>query len=188
MNHLTHLSHSVSLHRQKDSFFTHFWVILSVYWPTMAQMTQMIHLGFSVKAKYSRTGSVPSDHARSGPPPPPPPECVNSVTTALFRLAQGVVYTVVNPSFFLLLFFFLQLHYIFHCTFVYRVIYRFWKKWLIITMRMVRDRVMYSAFWMPFSLKFHFHFTCIMRVQKKKKKKGDNPNWYPKADQISGST
>ena len=48
VNHLTHLSHSVSLHGQKDSFFTHFWVILSVYWPTMAQMSQMIHSGFSV--------------------------------------------------------------------------------------------------------------------------------------------
>ena len=41
---------SVSLHGQKDSFFTHFWVILSVYWPTMAQMSKMIHLGFSVRA------------------------------------------------------------------------------------------------------------------------------------------
>ena len=48
VNHLTHLSHSVLLHGQKHSFFTHFWVILSVYWPTMAQMSQMIHLGFSV--------------------------------------------------------------------------------------------------------------------------------------------
>ena len=34
VNHLTHLSHSVSQCGQKDSFFTHFWVILSVYWPT----------------------------------------------------------------------------------------------------------------------------------------------------------
>ena len=48
VNHLTHLSHSVSLHGQKDSFFTHFWVILTVYWPTMAQMSQMIHSSFSV--------------------------------------------------------------------------------------------------------------------------------------------
>ena len=47
VNHLTHLSHSVLLHGQKDSFFTHFWVILSLYWPTMVQMSQMIHLGFS---------------------------------------------------------------------------------------------------------------------------------------------
>ena len=48
MSHLTHLSHSGSLHGQKDSFFTHFWVTLSVYWPTTAQMSQMTHLGFSV--------------------------------------------------------------------------------------------------------------------------------------------
>ena len=48
MSHLTHLSKSGSLHGQKDSFFTYFWVILSVYWPTMAQMSQMTHLGFSV--------------------------------------------------------------------------------------------------------------------------------------------
>ena len=48
VNHLTHLSHSVSPHGQKDSFFTHFWVILSMYWPTMVQMSQMIHSGFSV--------------------------------------------------------------------------------------------------------------------------------------------
>ena len=34
---------------KKDSFVTHFWVILSVYWPTMAQMGQMIHSGFSVQ-------------------------------------------------------------------------------------------------------------------------------------------
>ena len=33
---------------KKDSFVTHFWVILSLYWPTMAQMSQMIHSGFSV--------------------------------------------------------------------------------------------------------------------------------------------
>ena len=52
MSHLTHLSHSGSLHRQKDSFFTYFWVILSVYWPTMAQMSQMTHLGFSVNIIY----------------------------------------------------------------------------------------------------------------------------------------
>ena len=52
MSHLTHLSHSGSLHGQKDSFFTYFWVILSVYWPTMAQMSQMTHLGFSVYKKY----------------------------------------------------------------------------------------------------------------------------------------
>ena len=49
MSHLTHFSHSGSLHGQKDSFFTYFWVILSVYWPTMALMSQMTHLGFSVK-------------------------------------------------------------------------------------------------------------------------------------------
>ena len=48
VNHLTHLSHSVSLHRQKESFLTHFWVILSVYWPTVAQMSQIIHSSFSV--------------------------------------------------------------------------------------------------------------------------------------------
>ena len=48
MSHLTYLSHSGSLHGQKDSFFTYFWVILSVYWPTVAQMSQMTHLGFSV--------------------------------------------------------------------------------------------------------------------------------------------
>ena len=48
VNHLTHLSHYVSLHGQKDSFSHIFWVILSVYWPTMSQMSQMIHLGFSV--------------------------------------------------------------------------------------------------------------------------------------------
>ena len=29
---------------KKDSFFTYFWVILSVYWSTMAQMSQMTHL------------------------------------------------------------------------------------------------------------------------------------------------
>ena len=33
---------------KKRLIFTHFWVILSVYWPTMAQMSQMIHSGFSV--------------------------------------------------------------------------------------------------------------------------------------------
>ena len=38
VNHLTHLSDNVSVHGQKDSFFTHYWVILSVYWHTMAQM------------------------------------------------------------------------------------------------------------------------------------------------------
>ena len=32
--------------RTKRLIFTHFWVILSVYWPTMAQMSQMIHSGF----------------------------------------------------------------------------------------------------------------------------------------------
>ena len=37
-----------SPHGHKDSFFTYFWVILSVYWPTIAQMSQMTHLGFSV--------------------------------------------------------------------------------------------------------------------------------------------
>ena len=31
MSHLTHLSHSGSLHGQKDSFFTYVWVILSMY-------------------------------------------------------------------------------------------------------------------------------------------------------------
>ena len=48
MSHVTHLCHSGSLHRQNDSFCSYFWVILSVYWPTMAQMSQMTHLGFSV--------------------------------------------------------------------------------------------------------------------------------------------
>ena len=55
VNHLSHLSHSVSLHGQKNSFFTHFWVILSMYWPTVAQMSQMIHSGFSVQLWVLRT-------------------------------------------------------------------------------------------------------------------------------------
>ena len=54
VNHLTHLSHYVSLYGQKYSFFTHVWVILSVYWPTMAQMSQMRkNSGFSVKDSIS---------------------------------------------------------------------------------------------------------------------------------------
>ena len=35
MSHLTHLSHSGSLHGQKNSFFIYFWVILSLNWPTI---------------------------------------------------------------------------------------------------------------------------------------------------------
>ena len=53
VNHLTHLSHSVSIHRQNDSKMSEKWVFLSVYWHTMAQMSQTIHsLGFFCVASF----------------------------------------------------------------------------------------------------------------------------------------
>ena len=48
VNHLTHLSHSGSVHGQNDSKMCEKWVFLSVYWHTMAKMSQLTHLGFSV--------------------------------------------------------------------------------------------------------------------------------------------
>ena len=45
---------AIVCHYTDDSFFTHFWVILSVYWPTMAQMSQMIHSGFSVRERLAQ--------------------------------------------------------------------------------------------------------------------------------------
>ena len=37
------------VHGQNDSKMCDKWVFLSLQWPTMAQMSQMIHSGFSVK-------------------------------------------------------------------------------------------------------------------------------------------